>query len=459
MRGDDEQVPLGQVRVRWDELDHSHSVYDRIEAAPSDAALHLMWKILGSVTFLVTLMCSAVLLGILCHPPTRRKAFNLYILFLTIPDWIYSGMCIFTCWLSAAAGHFSSTEMCRFQSFYLVFGLSANAWINGIVAWEVYRLLTCSRIRQRYIPPKCREVVTRVIVVYLYCALVAALPLWGSSPSTSDPAMEDGLLPRVGLVSGIFCYPSTYSLASDLFYWLVYNPLSFGIPYLYVFWVFYDVVIRSKLLPPMGKRRHLSIFFFRISFVFLAMWMPAIVLMFMFRGRVSPWVIYAVGTWSHTQGFVSAAIACCKPDIYTAVKQLVLCRVCGTSSHNQASSGTSRSASGFFPRYFLRTTSSRKPSSTFRQQKGSKTSGLSPDVVEAKSSLEAAANDGDDDIPTQGPDFQFEGETPETTFSIVEDPMEGHPHHQALQQQEASGSHGDVDPEEASPKTDLEAST
>jgi hypothetical protein len=56
-----------------------------------------------------------------------------------------------------------------------------------------------------------------------------------------------------------------------------------------------------KLLPPSGKRRLLAIYFGRLCLVFIIMWIPAFIVMFVATEWLSPWVDWVGGTWSHLQ--------------------------------------------------------------------------------------------------------------------------------------------------------------
>lgn len=71
-------------------------------------------------------------------------------------------------------------------------------------------------------------------------------------------------IPEPGIRAGFTCAVSETTTSSDtLLWWLVLVPLMFGIPYLYTAWVVYNVVVRSNLLPLKGRRRELSLYFFR----------------------------------------------------------------------------------------------------------------------------------------------------------------------------------------------------
>lgn len=119
-------------------------------------------------------------------------------------------------------------------------------------------------------------------------------------------------------------YTSYYSLESELFFWFVAMPLTLGIPYLYVMYVAADVYFKG-LLPPRGYRRELAIYYFKIIFVVLFIWMPYLVFFVALRGIVHPWTVWSAGSLAHSQTLVSAFLACQKQDIRAAVLEFWCC--------------------------------------------------------------------------------------------------------------------------------------
>ena len=173
--------------------------------------------------------------------------------------------------------------MCRFQSWYLVFGLSANAWVNALIAREIHKLLQSSRRMIRYQPPTIKQAAQRCLLAYAFCAF---LGMWCILSIDWIPL-------KVDTQFGFFCHPVENDLKSSLFLYLVFFPCYVLIPYMYAFWVLYDIVWGSKLLPPRGRRRQLTVYFFRIIFVFLLMWTPSVVVIYILRGQTSPWIGWA----------------------------------------------------------------------------------------------------------------------------------------------------------------------
>lgn len=116
-----------------------------------------------------------------------------------------------------------------------------------------------------------------------------------------------------------------YDMASSLFFYVVYAPLLGGIPILYVTYVNFDVLIRSKLLPKDPRARQFAIYFLRIIVVFFIWYIPCLIFVFMVA-KTNPWVTWSWVFWAHWQSTGSSLLCLLKPDIWEATKNLVLCR-------------------------------------------------------------------------------------------------------------------------------------
>jgi hypothetical protein len=255
-------------------------------------------------------------LGILSSRKARRNPFNIYLLYLMIPDFMFSLLCGITCTLNAVKGEYWSSWMCSFQQWYVVFGIGSNAWLNAIITQQLHTMLRLSHHRHRYKPPTIIQVTKHALAVYFYCAFLAT---WGLINNDNFPY-------HTGAPFGLACLPMERDTHSTIFFWLFFFPLFVGIPVVYVAYVCYDVLVGSKLLPPTGKRRILVVYFFRLIVVFLIMWVPTFILLFIVAPWVPPSVHFAGGTWSHMQGIVSAGVSLFKPDIGNAVQRFVTCQ-------------------------------------------------------------------------------------------------------------------------------------
>ena len=131
-----EDIELGTIKLRWDELNENSTAYEGTLAATNDEQLRLMFIISASVLFVVSSFVCIFVLSIVLNHKTRSTPFNQYLVFLSFPDWVYSFFCFLTCAMSAWAGHYYSEPMCRGQSVYMVFGTAANTWLNAVITHE-----------------------------------------------------------------------------------------------------------------------------------------------------------------------------------------------------------------------------------------------------------------------------------------------------------------------------------
>ena len=243
--------------IYWGEMNgDTWSRYDRNRAQASDHDTRIMWSIYSVVLFVVSAGIAIIWLGTFTKQKVRRNPFNKYILFLGFPDFLYSFLCLVTCLLSAIYNEYYSWEMCQFQAFYLMWGAAANQWVNTVITWEIHQLLLSSNVRRRYFPPTDRQVYCPSAVCYAIALINSLFPILVDK-------LNWEFFPTPGLQSGFLCIPVETTFVSSLFFWLVVAPTNLGIPILYVTYVTIDVVVVRKILPPQGRRRDLSIYFFR----------------------------------------------------------------------------------------------------------------------------------------------------------------------------------------------------
>ena len=176
-------VPLGKPTIRQWELDGNSTRYDRLQAAPSDDDLVIMWSLWAPISGLIAIFIMMVLLAILTNRKARKNPFNLYLVYLMIPDIIFSACCAITCALNASWGSYWSVRQCQWQSFYLTFGISGNSWLNLAIARELHLLLQSSVHLRKYQMPTVKQVTTTAMAVYVYSAFVASMGIWGSEVS------------------------------------------------------------------------------------------------------------------------------------------------------------------------------------------------------------------------------------------------------------------------------------
>ena len=115
--------------------------------------------------------------------------------------------------------------------------ICTNCWCNAVVAREIFRML---RIRNtRYIQPSAQTVIRQCLSVYTFALSLGILGI---------------VLPGVHVTRshvGVLCVPVPKDRASEVFFWIVYIPLLFLIPTLYIVFVIVYVLWKG-LLPPRG---------------------------------------------------------------------------------------------------------------------------------------------------------------------------------------------------------------
>ena len=289
--------------------------YELLSAAPSPHMQQVIWITWSALAGVVGILTLIFFLGILSSPKARGRSFNVYVLFITFPDMFFSICCSVTCGLNAAAGRYYSERGCSFQTFYTIFAFASNAWLNAVICRQVHIMLRSSYQRKRYKPPPIRVVCGHAAAVYCYAAFIASMTLWGTSVLRHSDAR------------GLACLPVEHDVRSSLFFWLFYFWFLIGIPLVYVTYVLFDVK-RRGLLPPGGRTRSVALFFARITIVFVIMWLPTMVAIYMANRMAGVWFGFIGGIWSHLQPIVSASVACMKGDIKEAVYNFITCRWC-----------------------------------------------------------------------------------------------------------------------------------
>lgn len=209
--------------------------------------------------------------------------------------------------------------------------------MNAVISNQLYTMLKTSHFRGRYNAPSIRHVAKQTLIVYFYAACLATLATCNGF---------GGIPFRGGAYQGYACLPKDYDDASTIFFWLGFLPLCVLIPLVYVLWCLIRVW-RGGMLPPPGQRSTLWMYF-SLIFVFTLMWLPFIVITFIW-GPASPsvdstWVLWAGAQFSHFQGLATVWTILFKQDIRLAFYGTVTCGQY-QEEREERSQGISRSGS------------------------------------------------------------------------------------------------------------------
>ena len=268
------------ILYQWD-LNENSTRYDYPRGRPEDNVLQIQFSILAFINGLVAIATFILILAILKSKKLRSNAFNLYLLFMAIPDFIGSLFCLLTCAMSAPGSDFYSEAMCGFQSFYLIFAFAGNAWTNVIIFHQVNKLLEYSQNRRRYFPPTKQQVFCHVGMVYTYALIWAALmafPIKGMPIQTK-------------LYYGFACFPMEQDETSTWFFYFAFLPAILLFPFIYTLYVMGRILVK-QMLPKEGKRRNLSIFLMRLILLYFVGWLPFLLLALMYVHRMARSMIF-----------------------------------------------------------------------------------------------------------------------------------------------------------------------
>jgi len=202
-------------------------------------------------------------------------------------------------------------------------------WMNVAIAHKLLSLLNAIKMGRRFIKPPTREVYSRVLLVYLYAAFVSSFILIGFLPMKARP------------IAGLACLPGEYDDKSFIFFWVVFFPMMMGLPLCYVVLVIAHI-FRNDLLPSHGNGRYLAVFFTRLLVVFVVMWLPSFVMIYVISAK-SFWGAMIGGAWSHLQGLVSAILCLRKPDIGESFWHLLTCTKGKSGNFDDENSGSTQS--------------------------------------------------------------------------------------------------------------------
>ena len=113
--------------------------------------------------------------------------------------------------------------------------------------------------------------------VYVLSAFLSSWVFWDILPH------------QPGLQNGLACLPVMYSNESMIFFFAAFLPVLVAIPAVYVIYIAIQIW-RRRLLPLTGRTRNVSIFIARLILVFIVMWLPSLILMFIASFWIQPWV-------------------------------------------------------------------------------------------------------------------------------------------------------------------------
>jgi hypothetical protein len=311
------------TRIYEWQLNENSTRYDAVRAWPTSDALSIKFSILATITAIVLVSSLLLIASILREAEIRRNSFNLYLLFIAVPDFIASFSCFLTCVMSAPKAEYYSEAMCGYQAFYLTFAFAANAWLNGVIMYQVHKLLRYSQHRRRYFPPRRKEVLCHAAAVYAYALF------WGMLAAFNI----QGMPLKSHAYYGYACFPMEADDTLTWFFYFVVMPFMLLIPCTYAFGVMFHIYW-YKLMPSEGRSRNIALFLVRIVAVYFFVWLP-----FLLQALVgnfvtmSSWVNFTTSAISHLQAlFTTVVCYYTSTDLKASMRAIMLCDRCGRNA-------------------------------------------------------------------------------------------------------------------------------
>jgi len=97
---------LAQPTLRTWVINENTTRYERLHAAPSDDDLVLAWSLWTGISVFITVFIALVLVSILLDRKARSNPFNQFLIYLMIPDLVFSGFGGVCSLLNVLAGHY-----------------------------------------------------------------------------------------------------------------------------------------------------------------------------------------------------------------------------------------------------------------------------------------------------------------------------------------------------------------
>ena len=255
------------------------------------------------------ILCGFVVSAIIIYKKTRARGFNLYLVFLLIPDIYLSLWISYMITSSFVSNKYPPTShTCIVMSISAHFYLCCNMWVTVLTAFEVFQMLKKSANAQRFQPSPVRKVVCRVSVVY-----IASL-LNGFFQSINLPFSDVYI--DVHSCIGTRRHlqiPNLMNILSLLTIMII--PIA---SLLYV-----TIFVHTKgMVPPSGQSRFLATYFLRICFISIVNMTSICFLNIKYRRTL----FIIANSLMLLQGLIVSTLSLQKPDIWKAASHIILYR-------------------------------------------------------------------------------------------------------------------------------------
>jgi len=269
----------------------------------------LSWEIirfvLGILEFVGSILSFMIIIGILLTN-ARKKGYNLYLVFLVIPDAIFNVMCSIRniCFATNDGKAPVAINFIWFWSMYFYF--FANGWQIVVVMIDVYFIVKQSFARHHVAATSQHVALVKSFLVLLFSAVYAT---WNTLEVHWSPRLNKDKIRGIWAVNGKLKYAQLVTMII---------PLSRMIIILCIVW-------KRKILPTSGKTRIIYLYTRKIFFSFFAFYIPiyaiAYVVAFLPTAETKFWVQTVTYTLMHMQALMTLYFVMSKNDVYEEVNK------------------------------------------------------------------------------------------------------------------------------------------
>ncbi len=255
-------------------------------------------------------LCAILCCAIILSPKSRSKGFNIYLVFLLLPDVLLNLYGFVTFIIELSDDKYLvmiSYKACVVHGCIFIYYTFANMWTSALICYEVHQLLVNSHNAVRFQASKPLTVIKRATIINISAVLCSVMMFI--------------VLPEFGINSGLsYCWALFTRETRIVLYFFVVG-LSTAIPLLYLLYITFDVYWR-KLLPPTGKSRFVATFFLRTTTMCAILTIMIILALVMETDSAANVLIITVSG----QGLVVGGLSILKPDVQKTVWRMLTCQ-------------------------------------------------------------------------------------------------------------------------------------
>ena len=151
------------------------------------------WLVTASITLPIALL---IIAAVLCSPHARKAPINVYLVAISLTDVAANTATIIISLLGIAQGGYPGVILCNLQCWLLTMHLCNSMWINTLIAFEVFKILSATKKLSIYTQQSRRSTV-------LICLALSAFSSFNASATLIDAFPVEPVVVR-----GVVCFPA-----------------------------------------------------------------------------------------------------------------------------------------------------------------------------------------------------------------------------------------------------------